>query len=53
MLNRCLLLGWLCFRRNERWIAENEKLVKLGGATALGALMSTAAFAVYHLLTSI
>jgi len=47
-----LLLGWLCFRRNERWIAENEKLVKLGGATALVALMSTAAFAVYRLLTS-
>lgn len=48
-----LLLGWLCFRKNERWINENEKLVKLSGATALVALMSTAAFAVYRLLTSI
>ncbi|HSE18193.1 MAG TPA: rhomboid family intramembrane serine protease [Pyrinomonadaceae bacterium] len=44
-----LLLGWLGFRRNERWITENEKLVKLGGAAALLALLSTAAFAVYRL----
>lgn len=44
-----LLLGWLCFRRNERWITENEKLVKFGGAAALVALMFTAAFAVHSL----
>ena len=48
-----LLIGWLFFRRTERRIAENEKLVKLGGAAALVALMSTAAFAVYRLLTGI
>ena len=44
-----LLLGWLCFRRNERWINENEKLVKFGGAAALVALTFTAAFAVHRL----
>jgi membrane associated rhomboid family serine protease len=44
-----LLLGWLCFRRNERWINENEKLVKFGGAAALVALMLTAGFAVHRL----
>jgi len=45
-----LLLGWLGFRRNERWITENERLVKFSGAAALGALMLTAAFAVYRLI---
>jgi membrane associated rhomboid family serine protease len=48
-----LLLGWLSFRRNERWITEHEKLVKLGGAAALVALLLTAAFAVYRLLISL
>ena len=48
-----LLLGWLCFRRNERWINENEKLVKFGGAAALVALTFTAAFAVHRLWTSL
>ncbi len=48
-----LLLGWLGFRRNERWITENERLVKFAGAAALGALMLTAAFAVYRLISSL
>ena len=48
-----VLLGWLCFRRNERWTNENEKLVKFGGAAALVLLMLTAGFAVYHSLISI
>jgi len=48
-----LLLGWLGFRRNERWITENERLVKFGGAAALGALMLTAAFAVYRQISSL
>jgi membrane associated rhomboid family serine protease len=48
-----LLLGWFCFRRNERWLTRNEKLVKFGGVAALVALMSTAAFAVYRLLNSL
>ncbi len=48
-----LLLGWLCFRRNERWINENEKLVKLGGAAALVGLVLTAGLAVYHSLISV
>lgn len=43
-----LLLGWLGFRRNGRWITANERLVKFGGAAALGALILTAAFAVYR-----
>jgi len=48
-----VLLGWLCFRRNERWTNENEKLVKFSGAAALVLLMLTAGFAVYHSLISI
>ena len=48
-----LLLGWLGFRRNERWITEHEKLVKLGGAVALVALLLTAAFTVYRVLTTL
>lgn len=48
-----LLLGWLCFRRNEQWITKNEKLIKFGGATALVALTLTAAFAVHRLLISL
>jgi membrane associated rhomboid family serine protease len=47
-----LLLGWFCFRRNERWINENEKVVKYGGAAALVVLVLTAGFAVHHLLNS-
>jgi membrane associated rhomboid family serine protease len=46
-----LLLGWLGFRRNERWITEHERLVKFGGAAAVLALMLTAAFAVYRLIS--
>jgi len=45
-----LFLGWLCFRKNERWINENEKLVKGAGAAALFALIVIAAFAVYRLV---
>jgi len=48
-----LLLGWLCFRRSERWVNQNEKLVKVGGAAALVALGLTAGLAVYHALVSI
>ena len=45
-----LFLGWLCFRKNERWINENEKLVNHGGAAALFALAVIAVFAVYRLV---
>jgi membrane associated rhomboid family serine protease len=48
-----LLLGWLCFRRNERWINKNEKLVKFGGAAALVVLAVIAAFAVNRLWLSL
>ena len=46
-----LFLGWLCFRRNERWITENEKLVKLSGGASLFALTLIAAFTVQRLLS--
>ena len=48
-----LLLGWLCFRQNERWINKNEKLVNFGGAAALVALAVIAAFAVNRLWLSL
>lgn len=46
-----LLLGWLGFRRNERWITRHEKLIEFGGAAALVALLLTAGFTVYRLVT--
>lgn len=48
-----LLLGWLCFRRNARWISEHERLVKFGGLAAVLALMATGGFTVYRLLNSL
>ena len=48
-----LLLGWLCFRRNERWITENEKLVKISGAASLFALTLITAFTVNRLWLSL
>jgi membrane associated rhomboid family serine protease len=45
-----MLLGWLFFRNNERWINQHEKLIKFAGAASLCALMLIAAFTVNRLL---
>jgi membrane associated rhomboid family serine protease len=48
-----LLLGWLCFRRNERWITDNERLVQISGAASLFVLTLIAAFTVNRLWLSL
>jgi rhomboid protease GluP len=44
-----VFLGWLFLTKNE-WIKEKEKLLELGGATALLALGVISAIAVYRMM---
>ena len=48
-----LLLGWLFFKGNERWITQNKKLVTISGAVALFALTLIVAYAVDRLLVNV
>ena len=45
-----LFLGWLFFRRNERWITEKERMLNFGGVAALLVLGFFAVYAVYRML---